>query len=130
MFSYTGQGKPLLEGHPAIHFSLSHCRLAVACALSDRPVGIDIETIDHYDEQVALTVMNEAEMDLIKSLPDHSLTFTRLWTMKESLFKLTGDDAHGDIRNMLAKCDNVHFNTTIHHNYLCTTCNFINNTDD
>ena len=47
-FHYDENGKPQLAGYPDVHFSLSHCREAVACVVSAQPVGIDIETIDHY----------------------------------------------------------------------------------
>ena len=101
VFTYDSKGKPLLQGHPDIHFSLSHCHEAVAVALSDHPVGIDIETTGHYSAEVA---------------------FTRLWTMKESLYKLTGDDHCGDIAQMLDNATRYSFATTVHSSYLCTVC--------
>ena len=45
VFEYGEHGKPIFVGHPEIHFNLSHCREAVVCAVSDRPVGIDVESI-------------------------------------------------------------------------------------
>jgi 4'-phosphopantetheinyl transferase len=121
-FDYNPQGKPLLIGHPDIHFSLSHCAMAVACVLSDQPVGIDIETIDHYSDEVAARVMSEDEMREIKASPCPATAFTRLWTMKESLFKLTGDDHGGDTAHMLNDADNYCFETVIHPSYIYTTC--------
>ena len=41
VFEYGEHGKPAIIGHPDIHFNLSHCREAVICAVSNRPVGID-----------------------------------------------------------------------------------------
>ena len=38
-------GKPYFPEHPDIHFNLSHTAGAVLVALSDRPVGVDIEHI-------------------------------------------------------------------------------------
>ena len=38
-------GKPFFPDHPDIHFNLSHTAGAVLVALSDRPVGVDIERI-------------------------------------------------------------------------------------
>ena len=121
-FTYESSGKPLLAGHPDIHFSLSHCRDAVACALSNSPVGIDVETFGHYSEDVARHVMNDDEMRQILDSPRPDVTFTRLWTMKESFYKLTGNNASGDIPNMLQPDDQVNFTTFIHPNYLCTCC--------
>ena len=40
----TGEkGKPFFPDHPEIHFNLSHCKYAVACALDSAPVGVDAE---------------------------------------------------------------------------------------
>ena len=41
----TGQnGKPEIEGHPEIHFNLSHAGELVVCAMSAQyPVGVDVQ---------------------------------------------------------------------------------------
>ena len=121
-FIYNQQGKPLLEGHPDIHFSMSHCREAAAVAVNNQPVGIDIETVEHYSEEVARRVMNEDEMRQILSSPHPAKEFTRLWTMKESLYKLTGDDHGGDIAHMLDNAPAYQFTTFDYPDYLLTTC--------
>ena len=123
-FEYDPSGKPRLQGHPDIHFSLSHCREAVACAVDSRAVGIDIETLDHYSHEVAARVMSEKEMHQILTSPHPAEAFTRLWTMKESLYKLTGDDGGGDIAHMLTDGLPVTFETTVHPSYVCTVCRF------
>ena len=121
-FIYNQQGKPLLDGHPDIHFSMSHCRKAVAVAVNDQPVGIDIETTDQYSEEVARHAMSEDEMRQILSSPHSAVVFTRLWTMKESLYKLTGDDHDGDIAHMLDDTTGIEFITHQYPNYLVTVC--------
>lgn len=124
-FAYNQQGKPLLKGHPEIQFSLSHCRKAVACAVGDEPVGIDIETVDHYSEEVASRVMNEQEMRQIKASPDPAREFTRLWTMKESLYKLTGDDHDGDITHMLDDTSSVRIRTLDYPLFTVSECHYL-----
>lgn len=121
-FVYNDKGKPLLKGHPEINFSMSHCHDATALAIDDRPVGIDIENYDHYSEEVARTVMSEEEMRDILSSPQPAVEFTRLWTMKESFFKLTGDDHGGDIAHMLEDTSAYEFRTFDYPDYLLTTC--------
>ena len=108
---YGANGKPMLADRPDIHFSLSHCHEAAACVLNDRPIGIDIETLDHYSEEVAACVMSDEEMRRIAAAQAPAKEFTRLWTMKESLYKLTGDDHHGDIAHMLDDTAQVRFIT-------------------
>ena len=121
-FIFNAAGKPLLDNHPDIHFSLSHCNDAVACAVSDRPVGIDVETIDHYSQELAEEVMNESEMQQILTSSQPAIAFARLWTMKESLYKLTGDDHDGDIRHMLHQASNFHFTTINQPRLTVTLC--------
>ena len=122
VFIYDDGGKPLLQGHPNIHFSLSHCHEAVACAVSARPVGIDIESTEHYSIEVARRVMNDGEIRQIEASACPEVAFTRLWTMKESLFKLTGDDNGGDTAGMLAHANQYRFITTVHPCYIYTAC--------
>jgi 4'-phosphopantetheinyl transferase len=122
VFTYDSKGKPLVQGHPDIHFSLSHCHEAVAVALSDHPVGIDIETTGHYSAEVARRVMNDDEMREIEASTQPEVAFTRLWTMKESLYKLTGDDNGGDTAHLLGNASRYRFATTVHPRYLCTVC--------
>ena len=123
-FHYDENGKPQLAGYPDVHFSLSHCREAVACVVSAQPVGIDIETIDHYSEEVAARVMSEDEMREILTSPHPAEAFTRLWTMKESLYKLTGSDNNGDICHMLDKMPPVSFETIVRPYSVCTVCRY------
>ena len=66
VFIYGEHGKPFIEGHPEIHFNLSHCREAVVCALSDHQVGIDVEAVRHYKESLARYTMNEEELRQIR----------------------------------------------------------------
>ena len=122
VFTYENKGKPLLQGHPDIHFSMSHCHEAVAVAVSERPVGIDIETLDHYSPEVARHVMSDDEMRQIEASSQPDVAFTRLWTMKESYFKLTGDDHGGDIAHLLDNVSRYRFDTVITPHYIYTSC--------
>lgn len=124
VFDYSRQGKPMLQGYPNIHFSLSHCHEAVACAVSDHPVGIDIETTEEYNIEVASQVMSDEEQQQIIAEKSPDMAFYRLWTMKESLYKLTGDDNNGDIRHMLDKALPVTFETIVFPHSICTVCRY------
>lgn len=121
-FIYNDRGKPSLEGYPEIHFSLSHCSQAVACAVSHLPVGIDVETTDHYNDELAREVMSYSEMRLINSSFNPAAAFTRLWTMKESLYKLRGVSLAIGIPNMLDHVQGYRFNTVVHSNCIITSC--------
>lgn len=122
-FSYASNGKPSIMHHTryTIYFSMSHCPSAVACAVSDTPVGIDVENFEHYDEELARHVMNDDEMRRILSSANPAVEFTRLWTMKESLYKMKGDAQAPDVKNMLVHTADCRFTTLIKDNYALTT---------
>lgn len=64
------------------------------CAVSDRPVGIDIERPRKNAIKVAERFFTQAECDWIG---DDSLRFARIWTLKEAYAKLTGDGIAGTV---------------------------------
>ena len=120
VFSYGEHGKPSIIGHEDIHFNLSHCKTAVACAISDNPIGIDVESIRPVKEAVIRYAMNDDEVQQILTSPDPDLEFTRLWTIKESVLKLTGEGINDDMKNVLASDNlrNISIETTVCDEYV------------
>ena len=101
-FTYGSYGKPHLAGYPDVHFNISHSGRAVVCAVSDRPVGIDIQTIEARRPALLERVCTEGELRRILDSSDQASEFTRLWTQKEAVLKLHGTGiAHGDIRHCI-----------------------------
>ncbi len=100
VFTYNSHGKPSLEGRSDIHFNFSHCKTAAICAVDNVEVGIDIETIRAYNRRLAQYTMNDDEFKRIESSPNPDIEFTRLWTMKEAVAKLSGTGLN-DIKNLL-----------------------------
>lgn len=124
VFEFEAQGKPKIVGQSHIHFSLSHCHEAAACAVAGSPIGIDVESLSSFDADIVPTVMSEDEQRQIARSANPRLTFIRLWTMKESLLKMTGEVMAADIRHVLTNysLDGVHFHTTIYPEFICTVC--------
>ncbi len=118
-FAFNEHGKPYLPNHPDIHFNLSHCRNAVACALSSEPVGIDIESIRTAKEALVRHTMNDEEARTILSAPQPNLQFTILWTRKEALLKLRGTGIATDLRSILNDCD-ARIDTTVRSTFVCS----------
>ena len=86
VFCELENGKPVIVGHEDIHFNMSHCKYAVACAVSNEPVGIDVEVIkEKVKDELARYVLSDEELEGLTPLK-----FTRLWTMKEAVVKLSG----------------------------------------
>ena len=99
--NYGEHGKPFITDHPEIHFNLSHCREAAICAIANRPVGIDIESVRHYKESLARYTMNECELEKIMHAERPDVAFTRLWTMKEAVLKLSGEGIRNNLKHVL-----------------------------
>lgn len=86
----TGKhGKPHFSNYPA-RFSLSHCRGAVCCALSNAEIGVDIEVLRPYDSRLARHICTPQELVFLETSCSPDKALTTLWTLKESLMKLSG----------------------------------------
>ena len=95
IIDFEKNGKPFLKNHPNIHFNISHSGNFVACAVGDKPVGIDIERISKFNEKVAKYVFWDDEIQniLISNEPD--VEFTKMWSKKEACVKLSGVGIQG-----------------------------------
>ncbi len=121
-FDYGEHGKPYIPSRPDIHFSISHCKTAVACAVSTNPVGIDIETIRPLRESVMTYAMNEMEIHQILTAPSPDETFIELWTKKEALLKLTGEGINDNMKHILS---NIHASEIQIETYSCKEKGYI-----
>ena len=88
-FVYNEFGKPLLSNLP-IHFSLSHCKDAVVCAVSDQNIGVDVESIVAYNPDVTRRVCTASELEVLRCSLQKDLDYTTLWTKKEAVAKYEG----------------------------------------
>ena len=88
-FVYNEFGKPSFSNLP-IHFSLSHCKDAVACAVSDHNIGIDVESIVPYNPDVARRVCTATELKMLEQSANKDVDFIKLWTAKEAISKYEG----------------------------------------
>ena len=88
--TYGQNGKPGIEG---MYFNLSHSGDMVICAVSDRNIGCDIETVSTVKEGIADRFFTKQETQYLNFFegPQKEQEFFRLWTIKESYMKLTGE---------------------------------------
>ncbi len=88
------QGKPQVAG---IEFNLSHSGDVVAYAMSDRPIGIDIERIRSMDlSGIVERFFAPSEFAAWQQLPpsEQEAAFFRTWTVKEAYLKAIGTGLH------------------------------------
>ena len=95
-FTIDTYGKPSLS--EAVSFSISHTKNALAVAVSDHPIGIDIEQLisaERLRDRAFLDyTLSPYEQEQLRQLEPDTLQvrklFTHLWTRKEALFKAQG----------------------------------------
>jgi len=94
---YGQFGKPYLADGP--EFNLAHSGDWVVLAVSDVPVGIDIERIGNRNVKKLARSFPEAEFGWLQEGENPSERFYTLWTMKESVMKATGRGLNLDPRS-------------------------------
>jgi len=87
---YGDYGKPFLAEYPNVYFNISHCRYGCVVTVADCPVGVDIQDIRPFSWEVAGKVCCKKELELLGKSSNKSREFTRIWAMKESYAKMTG----------------------------------------
>lgn len=111
IFAKGEHGKPYVTNIPA-HFSISHSGKYTVLAISDRPIGIDLETIREFSAITAHKLFNEAELKYIagttparrKSVMQQC--FFEIWTAKEAYLKYTGKGLSGGINSLILDIEN------------------------
>ena len=78
-------GQPYIEGSD-MHISISHSGEYAVCALSETPVGIDIEKIRKVSDKLIDRVCTAREREYVIS----DERFFEVWTAKEAYFKKIG----------------------------------------
>lgn len=104
-FLYNEYGAPSIKNGP--YFSISHCKSGIAVAVSNQPIGIDIETVRPLKVDLVKKTMNPLEQEAILSAPQPDWAFTRLWTRKEAFLKMKGTGIIGDLHEVLSDIDGL-----------------------
>ena len=121
-FLYNEHGAPYLAAGP--YFSISHCKQGIAVAVSDSPIGVDIEAIRPLNENLVRKTMNSEEQACIFSSTHPEVEFIRLWTKKEAYVKMQGTGIISDLHDILSDCSDVNWKEVIEldKNFICTIC--------
>jgi phosphopantetheinyl transferase len=91
----TERGKPYFVDSPW-HFSISHTKRRVFCALSPVPIGIDAEEADRdISLRLADKVLSPAEKNQFEAAADKRIALLKFWVLKEAAAKLSGEGLKG-----------------------------------
>lgn len=96
----TGEkGKPFFPDSPALHFNLSHCKTAVACAMDSAPLGVDVQELRSLYRSSpganpsvyrVLSPFERAWVTDGESESEREGRFLAVWTCKEAYGKAIG----------------------------------------
>ena len=91
----TERGKPYFPNSPW-HFSITHTRRHVFCALSESPIGIDAEELDRPIRlKLAQKILSPEEMARFEAAPDKQRALLTFWVLKEAAVKCSGEGLRG-----------------------------------
>ena len=85
-------GKPYFENQP-FEFNISHQENLVVLAVSDTPVGIDVQTLDDDKIKMSCVLLNELELSEFNALENNEAQVKYLFkcfTQKEAYVKMLG----------------------------------------
>jgi 4'-phosphopantetheinyl transferase len=82
--------------------SVTHSGDLVGVAISDRPVGLDVEKVDPSIDVdgLARIALSDAELAALPRNDHLAHAFTTYWTRKEAVVKATGDGLRTDLRTI------------------------------
>lgn len=93
---HSPEGVPFIPAHPHLYVSISHCRSAVAVAVSRvGAVGIDVESRRRVSRGLMERVCSAEELATIDAATDSTMCFLQLWTRKEAALKCLGTGIKG-----------------------------------
>ena len=91
----TQRGKPYFADSPW-HFSISHSKGHVFCALSQKRIGIDAEELDRkIRPELAQKILSPMERRQYDAAEDKRKALLTFWVLKEAQAKCTGEGLKG-----------------------------------
>lgn len=118
-------GKPYITCLPRCEFNISHTRYAVAAALSEQPVGVDVEKIRDIDLNVARRAFSDQELAWLNDEPgDRNRRFFEIWTKKEALSKYYGTGLINSLKSydVTDSFRNERFTSFVTGDYVLSVC--------
>lgn len=92
-------GKPYVANVENVYFNVSHSGEWVVCIVSDKPCGIDIETMDKDNLDIAKRFFAKSEYEYISNCSEEEINgrFYEIWTAKEAYLKYEGKGLRIDL---------------------------------
>ena len=100
--------KPEIEGS-SLQFNLSHSGKRAMCIMGEGSCGCDVEQLRPVKLEIAERYFAKSEYEYLISLPAEyrEKAFYRLWTLKESFLKCTGEGLSGGLSSFSLSQDKL-----------------------
>ena len=95
-YAYKESGQPTIQNG---HISISHTEGYAACAIAREPVGIDVEREHTFSKAAAKRILSPQE-ELLRESANADELLSRIWTVKESFLKMTGEGIPRGMRTL------------------------------
>lgn len=103
VYATEKNGKPYLRNHPNVEFSISHSGeyAALVYHTDGTRIGIDIQQIRKMSEGIPKRILHPKERIPEELTEDEQNQYlNRVWAIKESYVKMTGDGLSQDFRKL------------------------------
>lgn len=115
-------GKPYLAEHPDVHFNVSHSGELIVCAIGRKKVGIDVEKVREFNENLIFKVCNREERERILNSVDTNAEFCKVWTKKEAYLKYLGEGIKSFNFKNIVYPDNLIMRFCRYSNFIIIVC--------
>ena len=100
---FNENGKPYITDNENIYISITHSHDMVGCAVSEKPIGIDVEKKRDVAVKTINRVCTVCEQKYLEKQP---MDFFKFWTAKEALYKAVNDSFSNVIKHSFSDGEN------------------------
>lgn len=86
---FNQYGKPYLSNKD-VFFNVSYSDKYIVCGISNKNIGVDIQKIEDFNQNIANYVFEDKLVELIKNSDNINLEYIKQWTKLESFLKYRG----------------------------------------
>ena len=124
-FDKNAYGKPYLKNNKNFHFNISHTKGLIVIAISNSPIGVDVELTRRFDLHIAKRFFTEYEIEYINGDTEKMYQrFFEIWTKKEAYIKHNGKGLTIPLNSFNVLSDNIShkIKSFFYEDYILSVC--------
>lgn len=118
VWDYDEYGKPYLTEHSGVYINISHSGDYAVCAVSDTPVGVDIQLMRECNLNIAKRYLTAEELEYVNGAKER---FYEVWVRKESFSKAVGKGLQLPLKKISVLGSTVSYEDKIYKLQMCDT---------